>query len=198
VQQIVPSAGACGTHAFHPSLASAPPSVVDDEDVQGDDENLVGMEIESGGRSASQRKRKFSALAPDSITPGTISRGSSRAASSCSKSRRTESQSSTQATTSSITFATEVTLATALTNMQGSINRLADVFEKSMVAPEPATRKDEAVKRLQEVEEHLSMDEQLKIIKQFGRDRSLGGTYLSLINEPLRKAWLCERLNESV
>jgi hypothetical protein len=189
VQQIVPSAGARKTHAFHPSLAGAPPLVDDDDDVQGDDEGLVGMEIESGGGSASQGKHKFSALAPDSITPGTIS------ASSRSKSRRTKS--STRAATSSTGFATKVTQATAITNMQGSINRLADVLEKSIVAPEPATRKDEAVKRLQEVEEDLSMDEQLKIIEQFGKNTSLGGTYLSLINEPLRKAWICERLDKS-
>jgi len=189
VQQIIPSAGARGTHAFHPSLAGAPPLVDDDEDVQGDDEGLVGMEIESGGGSASQGKRKFSALAPDSITPGTIS------ASSRSKSRRTKS--STRAATSSMGFATKVTQATAITNMQGSINRLADVLEKSIVAPEPATRKDEAVKCLQEVEEELSMAEKLKIIEQFGENASLGGTYLSLTDEPLRKAWIGGRLDRS-
>jgi hypothetical protein len=48
VQEIIPSAIACGTHVFHPLLAKAP-SLVDDEDDQGEDESVMGKE---SGRSS--------------------------------------------------------------------------------------------------------------------------------------------------
>ena len=51
MQQIIPSPGARGTHAFHPSLADTPSLVIDDDDDQGHDESLgIGKEI---GGSAS-------------------------------------------------------------------------------------------------------------------------------------------------
>lgn len=93
--------------------------------------------------------------------------------------------------------------------MQGSINRLTDVFERSIVAPEAATRKDLAVKCVPQLEDDLSINEQLTLIRQFDKHKGLGGTYLSLVDsekntpapiptdDSLRKAWVRKTLQDA-
>jgi hypothetical protein len=77
VQEIIPSTGACGAHAFCPSLANAS-SLVDDKDesgghsmggvVAGNSDIFVHPPNTSSHSSISTGKRKFSALTQDDMT----------------------------------------------------------------------------------------------------------------------------------
>jgi len=90
-------------------------------------------------------------------------------------------------------------MAVAINGLQGSINRLIDIVIKSMTTPEDfaTTRRAQAVERVQDVDDGLSTMEKLELIRQFQENESAAGTYLSLINQPLRQAWIRTKL-ESV
>jgi hypothetical protein len=95
----------------------------------------------------------------------------------------------------------DVSLAVAINGLQGSINRLIDIVIKSMTTPEDSrvaiTRSAQAVERVQDVDDGLSTMEKVELIRQFQENESAAGTYLSLINQPLRQAWIRTKL-ESV
>lgn len=59
-------------------------------------------------------------------------------------------------------------------------------------------RKKEAVGRLQEIEDHLTIEEQVRLMAAFHRDGGLADMYLLVHNETLRRAWLASILSGSV
>jgi hypothetical protein len=91
-----------------------------------------------------------------------------------------------------------VSQAVAMVGMQSQIGRLTDVFEKAMVTPEDATsgQRSLALTRLQEQDDGLSMNEKVKLISIFQKDISYVQTYLDLVVDEIRQAWLRSILDD--
>lgn len=98
---------------------------------------------------------------------------------------------------SGVSSSKKITPAVAIHNMQGSINRLTDVMEKSLTAPDPASmQRSEAMELLQTQDDGLTLKEQSEMISKFIADAAITGAYLSLRdNAVLRRDWL-ERILE--
>lgn len=88
--------------------------------------------------------------------------------------------------------AAKVTPAVAMVAMQSQIGRLTDVFERSMATPEDGTssQRSLALSRLQERDDGLSMGEKVRLISIFQKDASYVQTYLDLVIDEVRQAWL--------
>jgi hypothetical protein len=93
--------------------------------------------------------------------------------------------------------------------MQGSINRLTDILEKSM-APPPlppppprsfeelsSQRRTDAMQRLQVTDDHLSLTQKVGMVSLFNKDIKIVDTYLSLSNDDLRQHWMLTILKEN-
>jgi hypothetical protein len=151
--------------------------------------------------SVSSSKRKFSALRND--TSGISSMSSvPTATSDASSSQHAVKKRSTgkdrQPRKVSARKAAEITNATVLHGMQGTMNRVTDIFEKSVAQPldpQSAVRTD-ALHFLQTREDNLSLDERTKIVRLFMKDNIAAETYVALVNEDLRKNWLAVMLEE--
>ena len=80
--------------------------------------------------------------------------------------------------------------------MQGTMNRVTDIFEKSVTQPlDPqAGAQDEALDFLQTREDGLSLTEQKKLVILFMKDAVIAQTYNRLVNEDLRRSWIAEML----
>ena len=96
--------------------------------------------------------------------------------------------------TSTARLANKITPATAVMGMQGSINRLTDIFEKSMVPGEDPSimRREKAMQFLQEVDDGLSVSDKVAMISIFMKQAVAVDTYLSLTDAELRQAWIRE------
>jgi hypothetical protein len=83
--------------------------------------------------------------------------------------------------------------------MQAQIGRLTDIFEKSMTTPADgeASQRSLAITRLQDVDDNLSMSDKVKLIGLFQKDVVIAQTYLDLINDDIRQAWLRSILDEN-
>jgi hypothetical protein len=89
--------------------------------------------------------------------------------------------------------AAKITPAVAILNMQGSINRLTDIMERTLVAPPDSASKQrsEAMDLLQKQNDGLTVEEQSEMISKFVTDAAIAGAYLSLKeNAELRRNWL--------
>jgi hypothetical protein len=164
--------------------------------------DVDGVSAATSGASAS--KRKHSALeggggeASVSAAPSKSSRPS--------KKKTSAKPSSSSAIASSVSkkrpskaVAEGITQAVALNGMQGSINRLTDIFEKSMsssvpVHPQEAKEdlRNKALQLLQSRDEGLSEEEMVRVVNIFMRDRDVTGTYLALENDAVRRKWLVD------
>jgi hypothetical protein len=93
----------------------------------------------------------------------------------------------------------KVTQAAAMVGMQSQISRLTDVFERSMTTPEDgiAAKCSLAISHLQQVDDGLSTGEKVKLIHKFQKDPSLAQTYLDLVDDVLRQAWLRSELDDN-
>jgi hypothetical protein len=101
-----------------------------------------------------------------------------------------------------ITSTSKVTPAVAISNMQGSINRLTDIFEKSMTAPilpqhedkhaKEAADRNRALEQLQTQWQNdgLTENDVTDIINIFMVDLVLVQTYLALMDDKIRRRWL--------
>lgn len=80
--------------------------------------------------------------------------------------------------------------------MQGSINRLTDVFEKSMTqGDEPSVeRRARALQLMQQIQDGLSVDDKVALIALFMKDDVAVETYLSLNDPEVRRAWITSML----
>jgi hypothetical protein len=157
----------------------------------------------------STNKRKYSTMSTQAETTS-INSGSVRAsgspitssftASSDRKGKRSRSASKQNmviASTSS-RIAKAVTPAIAISGMQGSINQLTDVFERSMVTPEDGSvaHRNRAQERMQEVDDGLSTDDKVSMIYLFMNNATAADTYLSLNDSNIRRAWVMRMLAE--
>lgn len=84
------------------------------------------------------------------------------------------------------------TQATAVVGMQGSINRLTDIFEKSMGPPQDplVERKTRALGLMQTRDDGLSVPDKVKLISNFDQHPMMIDTYLGLLDDELRQAWI--------
>lgn len=92
------------------------------------------------------------------------------------------------------------TPASAVIGMQGSINRLTDIFEKNMstnVAEDPATAsRNRAIGLVQELDDGLTTDQKIKLISFFMEDLVAANTYISLTDPEVRKGWVLVMLSK--
>ena len=86
----------------------------------------------------------------------------------------------------------KMTPATAVVGMQGSINRLTNIFEKSMTqGNEPGVeRRSRALQLVQQTEDGLSVEDKVALIALFIKDDIAIETYLSLNDAEVRQAWI--------
>jgi hypothetical protein len=73
--------------------------------------------------------------------------------------------------------------------MQGTLNHITDIFEKSTQDPS-STKLDKAIQRLQSMNDSLTIDEKLSMINQFIMKPSVASTYLAITDDALRVNWL--------
>ena len=88
---------------------------------------------------------------------------------------------------------TKIMPAVAITSMQGSINRLTDVFEKTMAAPlnTVAAKQDNALQILQTQDAgSLSRVQMRKVVEIFTVNPASVTTYIALSNDEIRWDWL--------
>ena len=91
-------------------------------------------------------------------------------------------------------LATKITQATAVLGMQGSINRLTDIMERSFLPGESTV--DPGVERLKravtsvEDDEGLTVEERAGLISVFTTNPTSIDIYLSLTNPTVRQAWI--------
>jgi hypothetical protein len=106
--------------------------------------------------------------------------------------RRAQANTTTQ-------MATKITQATAVVGMQGSINRLTDIMERSFLPEEPTA--DPGVERLTravksvEKDEGLTVEERAALISVFMANPTSINIYLSLTDPNVRQAWIARVLN---
>jgi hypothetical protein len=86
----------------------------------------------------------------------------------------------------------KISQAVAMHGMQGTLNRLTDVFERSMTTFEDGTvsRRDKAMRLLQEVDDGLSSDDKVIVVASFMNNSAAADTYLSLTDDVVRRGWL--------
>jgi hypothetical protein len=109
--------------------------------------------------------------------------------------KKRSSSSATKGTAPNSALAAKITPAVAIAGMQGSINRLTDVFEKSLMLQETtSTKLSEALQRLQDLDDGLTNEEKLVFIQLFGRDPVIAGTYLALTCNDLWRDWIQKML----
>jgi hypothetical protein len=94
--------------------------------------------------------------------------------------------------------ATEISNTAVLHGMQGTMNRVSDIFEKSVAQPlDPQSAvRSEALHFLQTREDNLSLDERTKVVRIFMKDNVAAETYIALVNDDLRRSWLAGMLKE--
>jgi hypothetical protein len=89
-----------------------------------------------------------------------------------------------------------IVAASAVVGMQGLINRLTDVFERSMMQPEDpiVARRATALQILQENQDGLSVMEKVQVISVFMKNNAAVETYLSLTDSDVRHGWIASLL----
>jgi hypothetical protein len=172
------------------------------------------VDISDDVPTSSSTKRKHKTLDDNSISPNSSpsfdnissqsieppkKKSSSKATSkSASKPSASKPSSSRALVLSSSKAAARITPATAVVGMQGSINRLTDVFERAMTSPQDETsvKRNEAMQRLQVLDEGLTLEEKTKMIRLFMKDPVSADTYMVLNDDELRQNWVQSMLNE--
>jgi hypothetical protein len=153
--------------------------------------------------SVSSGKRKFSALRNDTsgislLSSEPTATSDVSASEPAGKKRSTGKDKHCQPRKISARKAAEISNTTVLHGMQGTMNRVTDIFEKSVTQPldpQSAVRSD-ALHFLQTREDNLSLDERTKVVRLFMKDNVAAETYVALVNADLRKSWLATMLEE--
>lgn len=184
---------------------SAPMSLnIGDFDIDAMDIDTAQIQVPTLS-SVSSGKRKFSALRNDTAsisllssdpTATTTDMTSSEPAG---KKRSTGSGKDRQPRKVSAKKADKITNTTVLHGMQGTMNRVSDIFEKSVAQPldpQSAVRSD-ALHFLQTRDDNLSLDERTKVVRLFMKDNIAAETYVALVNDDLRRNWLAMMLKDS-
>jgi hypothetical protein len=96
-----------------------------------------------------------------------------------------------------------ITQATVVVGMQGSINRLTDIFERSMVPPpqlpqpppqQPWERKERALTLVQQRDDGFAVEDKVTLISIFEENPTTIDTYLGLTDKEIRQAWISRSL----
>lgn len=76
--------------------------------------------------------------------------------------------------------------------IQGSLDRLTDIFASSMMTPEDGTitQRNQAIRFLQEVDDGLSTNDKVKMVSLFMNNIVVADMYISLMDIDIRRAWL--------
>jgi hypothetical protein len=217
---LITVSGAKGKHVFAPTLATASSAEFDDDDGEevelgsivkgigsgGEGSNLVvdhgaDMDIDQGGDFVNETnvKQKYTTIKDDATSLTTDATGPPPSVSSTSlgPARKKTSltsgsrlkQSSKSRTRTSSKLSTQASTAVAIHNMQGMLNRISDIFEKS--AEDPASAKlDDAIQRLQNTNDGLTMDEKTSMVNQFLMKPTIANAYMALTDDALRVNWL--------
>jgi hypothetical protein len=179
-----------GGERTHPA-----PSVDDMNQMDVDTAQIAMQSVSSG-------KRKFSTLHNDiSLHPSLLS-SEPTATSDATTSERTGKKRSTgkerQPRKISARKATEISNATVLHGMQGTMNRVTDIFEKSVTQPlDPQSSvRSEALHYLQTREDDLNLNQTTQMVRVFMKDNIAAETYVALVNDNLRRNWLAQMLAE--
>ena len=210
--------GAKGRHVFAPTLATAPSTQFDEEEAElestgkatssggGGSSTLVGhganMDVNMGEEPINPfSKWKLALLDDDTDSYASGSAGPPNSASSASLqpakkktpstsgSRSASKQSTKSSTKTTSKLSTQASTAVAIHDMQGTLNRITDIFEKS--TQDPASAKlDEAIQRLQTTDDGLTMDEKTIMINQFLVKPAITNAYLAITDDALRVNWL--------
>ena len=89
--------------------------------------------------------------------------------------------------------------AVVINGMQGAVNRLIVMFEKSIATQQVGLATlGQAVKRLQDVDDGLSAMEKVVLIRQFEKNVATANAYLSLTDQALRRLWIRSKLGSGV
>ena len=134
--------------------------------------------------------------------PSTSLASSEPASKKCNSSKGKGKQSAVKSSSSSAGYKVsaarmaKISNATILHGMQGTMNCVTDIFEKSVSQPtDPhSAAQDEALDLLQTHKDGLSLDNQRKVVNLFMKDVVIAQTYIRLVNEDLRQSWLTEIL----
>jgi hypothetical protein len=104
--------------------------------------------------------------------------------------------SSNQISASNSARLAKISPATAVVGMQGSINRLTDIFEKSMAqGDDPGVEcRSRALQLVQQIEDGLSVGDKVALIALFMKDNVAVETYLSLDDADVCQAWITTML----
>jgi hypothetical protein len=225
VQEIMPNATARGLHAFSPATADVPALPKDDEmeadadnrEDKGHDDHLK-MDVDKVDSSLAElsskagMKRKLASIEGSSLQssgsplnstkPSTPSLPSSRpskktTAQASSSSAVTSSLSAAAATISSTKRLQKITPAVAITGMQGTLNRLTDVFAESLIPKAVPTQqtvntetRSKALHLLQTRDDGLSQQQKVEIVTIFMKNPDAMATYLDLEDETIRTGWM--------
>lgn len=96
---------------------------------------------------------------------------------------------------------TKISPASAMVGMQAQIGRLTDVFVESMKKPGDniASIRSQAITRIQDIDDGLSLSDKVKMIGLFQKDAQgiIAQTYLDLVDDEIRRAWLLSTLEEN-
>jgi hypothetical protein len=96
---------------------------------------------------------------------------------------------------SSANLGAKIQPAIAINGMQGAVNRLIVMFEKSIATQQVGLATlGQAVKRLQDVDDGLSAMEKVVLIRQFEKNVATANAYLSLTDQALRRLWIRSKL----
>ena len=87
--------------------------------------------------------------------------------------------------------------AVAICGMQGSTNPHTNIFEKFMAAHDGSTVLEQAVIRLQDVDDGLSAMEKVELIRQFEENEVRADTYLALKDQAFRRLWTHSKLESA-
>lgn len=168
--------------------------------------SLQPFSNQSGKRSYDSMSTGTSEQAPDSASAFTTSfepptklqkgKAAEHGVVGLSASRSKARSSSNQISAANTTRLAKISPATAVVGMQGSINRLTDIFEKSMAqGDDPAVeRRSRALQLVQESEDALSVSDKVALIALFMKDNVIVETYLSLNDADVRRAWITTML----
>lgn len=154
------------------------------------------MDVDTTIGSLSAGKRKHADDAENPSQPPTPLASTSRIPSaprsgSAKKQRSAKVKSSASGVTSS-GAAMKITPAVAIHNMQGTINRLTDVIQQTLSAPQDpaALQRNDAIVQLQTREDGLTLDQKMLMIQKFTSDAAIAGAYLALSDDELRRGWM--------
>lgn len=87
---------------------------------------------------------------------------------------------------------TKISNAVAMNGIQGTINRLTDIFERSVNAPlDPrAAGRGDTLQLLQSHDDGLSINERTKMVNLFAENHVMAEMYAGLVDDELRQSWL--------